>query len=74
MLQILYSEEFYDFCSSPDVIKAINQGGCDGGKAGGSCAHRGERRTVFRILMRTAEVQSRLEDLGLNRTILLKWI
>jgi len=72
MLQILYSEEFYDFCSSPDVIKAINQGGCDVGKGGGNYTNRGEKRTVFRILMRTAEVKSRLEDLGLNRTILLK--
>jgi len=56
------------------VIEAINQGGCDGVKGGGSCTHKGEKRTVFRILMRTAEVKSRLEDIVLNRTILLKWI
>ena len=44
MLQILYSEEFYDSCSSPDVIKAINQGGCDGGEGGvGFYTHGGEQ-------------------------------
>jgi hypothetical protein len=39
-----------------------------------SCTHVGEKRTVFRILMRTAEVKSSFEDIVLNRTILLKWI
>jgi len=53
MLQIFYSEEFYDLSSWPDVIEAINQGRCDSGEGGGSCAHIGEKRTVFRILMRT---------------------
>ena len=45
---------------------------CGGeGRGGESCTHISEKR---RILMRTAEVKSRLEDIGLNRTILLKWI
>lgn len=34
----------------------------------------GTVRTVFGMLKRTAEVKSRFEDLGLNRTILLKCI
>lgn len=27
-----------------------------------SCTHTGEKKTVFRILMKTAEIKSRLED------------
>lgn len=40
------------------------------GREGWDFTHMGENRTV----MRAAEVKSRLENLGLNRTILLKWI
>jgi len=43
MLQILYRVKFYDFCSSPGVIKAINQGGCVGGKGGGVVHTEGRR-------------------------------
>jgi len=47
MLQILYGEEFYDFCSSPDVIEAINKGGCEVGREGGELyTHRGEENCV----------------------------
>jgi len=43
-------------------------------EAGGTCSSYGERRVVYRILVRKLKGRDHLEDPGLDGRIILRWI
>ena len=67
----LYNEELNDLYSSPNIIRVIKSRRMRWAR---HIARMGERRGVYRVVVGKPEGKTRLEDSGLGRRIILRWI
>jgi hypothetical protein len=58
-------------CSSPNIIRVIKLRKM---KWAGHVPHMGERIGEYRVLVGKPEVNSNLEDLGVDGRIILRWV
>ena len=66
----LHNEELCHMYSSTNIILAIKKN-----KMGRICSfYGGEERGTYRVVVGKPEGQNRLEDLSVDRSIILKWI
>ena len=67
----LHNEELYDLYSSTNIIRMIKSRRI---RWVGHVARMGEKRCVYRVLVGKPEGKSHLEDRGLDRRIILKYV
>jgi len=67
----LHNGELNDLFFSPNIIRVIKLRRM---RWAGNVAHVGESRGVYRILVGNRRERDRLEDPGVNGTIILRWI
>ena len=64
----LHSEELYDLCSSPDIIRVI----ISRMRLAGHVACMGQRRGVYRVCWESLRERDNLEDPGVDGRIILR--
>ena len=67
----LHNEELNDLYCSPNIIRVTKSRRM---RWAGHVAHMRERRGVYRVLVGNLRERDHLEDPGLDRKIILRWI
>jgi hypothetical protein len=67
----LHNKELYALYSSPNIIRVIKSRRL---RWAGHVARMGKRRDAYRALVGKPEGRNHLEDPGIDRRIILKWI
>jgi hypothetical protein len=67
----LHNEELHNLYSTPDIIRQIKSRRM---RWPGHVARMGEGRNVYRVLVAKPEGKDHLEDQGVDRRMLSKWV